>query len=108
MKTKDRFSRFDLLRLRRQSTALLVANLFLGVFAAHAQTWTGSAGIGVWNSNPNWSTGVFPNSSTAVATFTTNPPTTISFRFWCKFQKRSAHGRRRPRRKGVTCLPNRA
>jgi hypothetical protein len=29
-------------------------------------------------------------------------------RFWCKFQKRSARGPGRPRRKGVTRLPNRA
>src|SRR5271165_5973579 len=28
--------------------------------------------------------------------------------FWCKFQKRSARGPGRPRRKGVTRLPNRA
>src|SRR5271165_1004611 len=32
----------------------------------------------------------------------------ISRRFWCKFQKRSARGPGRPRRKGVTRLPNRA
>jgi transposase-like protein len=29
-------------------------------------------------------------------------------RFWCKFQKRSAREPRRPRKKGVTRLPNRA
>jgi outer membrane autotransporter protein len=37
MQAKDWLSRFDLLRLRRQSAALLLANLFVGVFAAHAQ-----------------------------------------------------------------------
>jgi hypothetical protein len=34
--------------------------------------------------------------------------TTIDARFWCKFQKRSARGPGRPRRKGITRLPNRA
>src|SRR5689334_2798134 len=35
MKTKDWFSRFDLLRLRRQSTALLLVNLFFKIICGN-------------------------------------------------------------------------
>jgi hypothetical protein len=68
MKTKDWFSRFDLLRLRRQSTALLLVNLFLGAFAAHAQSTFNNTGS-AWSTPGNWTPGVVPNAPGATAIF---------------------------------------
>jgi len=49
MKAKDWFSRFDLLRLSRQSVTLLLAEMCLGPFAAHAKDfdWHSDSGGGL-------------------------------------------------------------
>src|SRR4029077_20441563 len=94
--TKERFSRFHLLRLRRQSTTLLLVNLFfkricwnsriqsrrpmrvltallawlsLGPLAAHARDfiWHTPSG-GLWGDNGNWSGGPHPTSFSDRAT----------------------------------------
>jgi hypothetical protein len=81
MKTKDWFSRFDLVRLRRQNTTLVLVNLFLGVFAAHAQdaTWAGGGGnfSGLWNAHQNWGK---PGNSTPTGTaiFVDHTPTSVT------------------------------
>ena len=95
--TKERFSRFHLLRLRRQSTTLLLVNLFfkticgnrriksrrplrvlaallawlsLGPFAAYATDffWHTPSG-GDWGFNGNWSGGPHPETFSDTASF---------------------------------------
>jgi fibronectin-binding autotransporter adhesin len=55
-------------RLRLLLLAALLAAVLASATRAHAQTWTGAAGNGNWNTNGNW-TGAFPNSPTAAAVF---------------------------------------
>jgi autotransporter-associated beta strand protein len=100
MNAMDWFSRFELLHLRRQSTAFLLVNLFfkticrnrpiksrqkagllaallawlcVGPFAAHANPffWQRDSG-GDWFGNGNWSGGPHPTSFSDTATFTKN------------------------------------
>jgi outer membrane autotransporter protein len=61
--SKDWFS------LQLQSVTLLLVNLFLGVFAGHAQTttWVATSG-GNWNATSSWDNGI-ANNATAIAIF---------------------------------------
>jgi hypothetical protein len=74
MKTKDWFCSFDLSHLRRQSTTLLLANLFLGIFATRAETdatWRppSPAAPPDWNNPNNWSPRPPTPGPTGTATF---------------------------------------